>query len=81
MSMIEFRAVSKVYSGRRVIDALSLKIEAGERLVLFGPSGCGKSTVLHLITGLVTPKSGDILITMNSSQPTEEICANQSNAG
>jgi iron(III) transport system ATP-binding protein len=62
MSMIEFRAVSKVYSGRRVIDALSLKIEAGERLVLFGPSGCGKSTVLHLITGLVTPKSGDILI-------------------
>ena len=62
MSMIEFRAVSKVYSGRRVIDALSLKIKAGERVVLFGPSGCGKSTVLHLITGLVTPESGDILI-------------------
>ena len=62
MSMIEFRAVSKVYSGRRVIDALSLKIEAGERVVLIGPSGCGKSTVLHLITGLVTPESGDILI-------------------
>jgi iron(III) transport system ATP-binding protein len=62
MSMIEFRAVSKVYSGRRVIDALSLKIEAGERVILFGPSGCGKSTVLHLITGLVTPESGDILV-------------------
>jgi iron(III) transport system ATP-binding protein len=62
MSMIEFRAVSKVYPGRRVIDALSLKIEAGERVVLFGPSGCGKSTVLHLIAGLVTPESGDILI-------------------
>jgi iron(III) transport system ATP-binding protein len=62
MSMIEFRAVSKDYRDRRVIDDLSLKIEAGERVVLFGPSGCGKSTVLHLVAGLVTPESGDILI-------------------
>ncbi|HEX7564623.1 MAG TPA: ATP-binding cassette domain-containing protein, partial [Bradyrhizobium sp.] len=62
MSMIEFRAVSKVYPGRRAIDALSLRIEAGERVVLFGPSGCGKSTVLHLIAGLVTPESGDVLL-------------------
>jgi iron(III) transport system ATP-binding protein len=62
MSMIEFRAVSKDYHGRRVIDTLSLKVEAGERVVLFGPSGCGKSTVLHLIAGLVIPDSGDILI-------------------
>ena len=62
MSVIEFRAVSKLYPGRRIIDALSMKIEAAERVVLFGPSGCGKSTVLHLIAGLVTPNSGDILI-------------------
>jgi ABC-type sugar transport system ATPase subunit len=62
MSMIEFRAVSKDYRGRRVIDDLSLKIEVGERVVLFGPSGCGKSTVLHMIAGLATPESGDILI-------------------
>jgi iron(III) transport system ATP-binding protein len=62
MSMIEFRAVSKNYQGRNVIDTLSLKAEAGERVVLFGPSGCGKSTVLHLIAGLVIPDSGDILI-------------------
>jgi iron(III) transport system ATP-binding protein len=60
--MIEFRSISKDYAGRRVIDRVSLKIEAGERVVLFGPSGCGKSTVLHLIAGLVIPDSGDILI-------------------
>ena len=62
MSMIEFRSVCKEYHGRRVIDTLSLKIEAKERVVLFGPSGCGKSTVLHLIAGLVIPDAGDILV-------------------
>ena len=62
MSMIEFRSVCKDYHGRRVIDTLSLKIEAKERVVLFGPSGCGKSTILHLIAGLVIPDAGNILV-------------------
>ncbi|MGH8863070.1 MAG: ABC transporter ATP-binding protein [Burkholderiales bacterium] len=62
MTMIAFRAVSKHYPGRHVIDALSFEVAAGERIILFGPSGCGKSTVLQLIAGLVTPDSGDILI-------------------
>jgi ABC-type sugar transport system ATPase subunit len=62
MSMIELRAVSKVYRDRQVIDRLSLRVEAGERVVLFGPSGSGKSTVLLLISGLVAPDAGDILI-------------------
>src|SRR5262249_24510784 len=62
MSMIAFRSVCKDYNGCRVIDSLSLQIEAKERVVLFGPSGCGKSTILHLIAGFVTPDSGEILI-------------------
>jgi iron(III) transport system ATP-binding protein len=62
MSMIELRGVSKNYNGRRIINDVSLKVESGERVVLFGPSGCGKSTVLHLIAGLVIPDSGEVLI-------------------
>lgn len=62
MSMIEFRKVSKSYHSRLILDAISLTVEKGERIVLFGPSGCGKSTVLHLIAGLAKPDSGDILI-------------------
>jgi ABC-type sugar transport system ATPase subunit len=62
MSNIEFRSVTKIYRSRRVIDALSFAIEAGERIVLFGPSGCGKSTTLLLVAGLTPPDSGDIRI-------------------
>jgi iron(III) transport system ATP-binding protein len=62
MSIIEFRSVCKDYHGLRVIDTLSLQIEAKERVVLFGPSGSGKSTVLHLIAGHIIPDSGDFLI-------------------
>jgi ABC-type sugar transport system ATPase subunit len=62
MSAIEFRSVDKIYRGRRVINALSFMIEAGERIVLFGPSGCGKSTTLLLIAGLVAPDAGEIRI-------------------
>jgi energy-coupling factor transporter ATP-binding protein EcfA2 len=60
MSAVEFRSVAKVYRAKRVIDGLSLMIEAGERVVLFGPSGCGKSTTLLLIAGLVAPDAGEI---------------------
>ena len=62
MSKIEFRSVTKLYRDRRVVDALSLVIESGERVVLFGPSGCGKSTTLLLVAGLVAPDSGDICV-------------------
>jgi ABC-type sugar transport system ATPase subunit len=62
MSAIEFRSVDKIYRDRRVIDALSFIVEAGERIVLFGPSGCGKSTTLLLIAGLVAPDAGEIRI-------------------
>jgi len=62
VSAIEFRSVSKVYHGRPAIDAISLAISTGERVVLSGPSGCGKSTILLLIAGLVTPDAGEIHI-------------------
>jgi len=62
MSAIEFCAVAKVYRAKRVIDALSFMIEAGERVVLFGPSGCGKSTTLLLIAGLIAPDAGEICL-------------------
>ena len=66
MSAIELRAVSKIYNGHTVVDAISVSVERGERVVLLGPSGCGKTTVLRLMAGLEVPDSG--VISINGSQ-------------
>jgi tungstate transport system ATP-binding protein len=46
--------------GRRIIDAISLAIEAGPRTVILGPNGAGKSVLLRLCHGLLAPTSGRI---------------------
>ncbi|HEY3308145.1 MAG TPA: ABC transporter ATP-binding protein [Desulfuromonadaceae bacterium] len=38
-----------------------LQVEQGEQLILAGPSGSGKTTLLHLIAGLISPTTGEIL--------------------
>ncbi|MFY1696492.1 MULTISPECIES: ABC transporter ATP-binding protein [unclassified Solwaraspora] len=48
--------------GTRAVRDLSLRIPAGELVVLIGPSGCGKSTVLRMINRLIEPTSGRILL-------------------
>jgi len=43
-----------------VIEELSLKIRAGDKVVILGANGCGKSTLLKLMNGLVFPQSGTV---------------------
>jgi len=62
MNTIELEDVSKAYNGRRAIDAFSVSIKRGERVVLLGPSGCGKTTLLRLVAGLEVLDSGVISI-------------------
>lgn len=50
------------YAGSLVLDVPSLRLEAGEELLLEGASGSGKSTLLHLIAGLLEPARGTIEI-------------------
>ena len=47
---------------RMVLQGVSFRIDQGERTALVGENGCGKSTVIKLMTGLLKPVSGTILI-------------------
>ncbi len=60
--MIEFRNVTKILSGTKVLNNLSLKIEKGETFVIIGRSGTGKTVTLKHIAGLLEPDSGQILV-------------------
>ena len=62
MTTLTLENLNKEYlSGEAAVVDLSLKIKAGELMVLLGPSGCGKTTTLRLIAGLLQPSSGDVL--------------------
>src|SRR5215213_229276 len=65
---IEVRNVSFRYSEHEplILDNLSFRIEAGESVAIVGPSGCGKSTLLKLLSGLLQPTGGEILISGRS---------------
>jgi sulfonate transport system ATP-binding protein len=54
----------RAQSGERLLalDHINLEVRAGEFLCIVGPSGCGKSTLLHLIAGLHSQSSGQVLV-------------------
>lgn len=62
MKIVDIDSVSKFYNGGKVLDNISLAIDAGERIVILGPSGCGKTTILRLIAGFIAPDTGSISI-------------------
>src|SRR5712672_4843905 len=59
---LETKGLHKRFGGLIVTRDLSLRLEAGARHALIGPNGAGKTTVINLLTGVLRPNAGRILL-------------------
>ncbi len=59
---IEFRDVVFSYGTKTVLQQVSLEIPRGSLTTFTGPSGAGKTTIVDLVTGMLQPQSGAVLI-------------------
>jgi ABC-type lipoprotein export system ATPase subunit len=66
MPVLEARGIVKTLgvgrAERRILDRVSLEVDAGEVVAVLGRSGSGKSTLLHLLGGLDRPDAGTIML-------------------
>lgn len=61
--MIEFKNISKEYiAGKKAVNSLNLTINDGEIFGFLGPNGAGKTTTIKMMTGILKPTTGQILI-------------------
>ena len=71
MSDLKISNLNKSFPGmdRPAVNNVSLDIKTGGLIAFLGPSGCGKTTILKMITGLLPPDSGDIILDNTSLLP------------
>ncbi len=60
--MIIAKNITKDYGNVRAIEKISFEVERGESCAIIGPSGCGKSTLLLILSGLLKPTEGEVII-------------------
>jgi branched-chain amino acid transport system ATP-binding protein len=73
MALLEVRNVDAGYGkGPDILKGLSLEVEAGKSYCIIGPNGAGKSTLLKVISGLLHPRSGEVVFkdkVLNRARP------------
>ncbi len=60
--LLDVQGLSKSFGERKVVDAVSFSLKAGQTLGLLGPNGAGKSTTVNMICGLLAPDQGQVLL-------------------
>ena len=73
------RNLRKKYSGKTVVDRISIEVSSGETVGLLGPNGAGKTTFFYMIVGLLGADSGKISI--DSEDMTNMGISSRSKAG
>jgi lipopolysaccharide export system ATP-binding protein len=54
--------IQKIYGKRTVVKDVSFHVEQGEIVGLLGPNGAGKTTSFYMVTGLIQPNHGKVLL-------------------
>ncbi len=75
--MIEAKNIVKIYKRKKVVDNVNIKLRKGEIVGLLGPNGAGKTTTFYMISGLISPDSGEIFLNnkqINSLSLYERAC-------
>ena len=60
--MIEIKGISKNFDGHKAVDNVSVSIKENTVFGLIGTNGAGKSTLLRMVSGVLKPDAGYILI-------------------
>jgi lipopolysaccharide export system ATP-binding protein len=59
-ALLQTGALVKDYGRRRVVNGVSIQVNAGEIVGLLGPNGAGKTTTFNMVVGVVRPDEGDV---------------------
>src|SRR6202166_343223 len=59
---LETKALSRNFGALRAVQNIDFKLEAGARHALIGPNGAGKTTFINLLTGVLSPTQGRVLL-------------------
>ena len=74
MYSIETKNLTKKFKDKVAVNSINLKIKEGELFALLGTNGAGKTTTIKMLSGLILPTSGDIIIeNMDMSKDTLKI--------
>ena len=68
---LRLEGLTRRFGERVAVDALSVDIARGEVFGFLGPNGAGKSTTFHLLTGLLAPDAGRMLLDGREAPPTD----------
>ncbi|WP_163195176.1 ABC transporter ATP-binding protein [Clostridium thermarum] len=72
MNILQVENLSKSFGGKQIIKNISFNVEQGEIIGFVGPNGAGKTTTLKLISNLIFPESGRIIIDGNDIMKNRE---------